>query len=113
MYFIIALMPSSHSTFFFTVYNLRFLLLQSLLFQQRLGKGEDRIFEYWVAGRLFLAPHPRECYVCYHDSAPQVHHFKYDSAPQVHHLQFQGTVDGVSSLPQYIRMACPVHNYTF
>ena len=23
--------------------------------------------------RLFLAPNPRECYICYHDSAPQVH----------------------------------------
>ena len=22
--------------------------------------------------RLFLAPNPRECYICYHDSAPQV-----------------------------------------
>ena len=72
------------------IYSLRFLILQSLLFQQRLGKGEDRIFEYWVAGRLFLAPHPRECYVCYHDSAPQVHHFS-----------IKGTVDGVSSLPPW------------
>ena len=30
------------------------------------------VLSYWVAGRLFLSPHPRECYVCYHDSAPQV-----------------------------------------
>ena len=21
---------------------------------------------------MFLAPNPRECYICYHDSAPQV-----------------------------------------
>ncbi|XP_071787663.1 protein inturned-like isoform X2 [Asterias amurensis] len=26
---------------------------------------------YWVVGRLFEDPHPRECYVCYHDSATQ------------------------------------------
>jgi hypothetical protein len=26
---------------------------------------------YWVVGRLFFTPHPREVYVCYHDSAPQ------------------------------------------
>ena len=47
-----------------------------MLFQyQPGGAGEGRqlpILSYWVAGRLFLAPHPRECYVCYHDSAPQV-----------------------------------------
>ncbi|PNF22078.1 Protein inturned [Cryptotermes secundus] len=28
-------------------------------------------FTYWVVGRLFFTPHPREVYVCYHDSAPQ------------------------------------------
>ncbi|XP_022079495.1 protein inturned-like isoform X2 [Acanthaster planci] len=26
---------------------------------------------YWVVGRLFEEPHPRECYVCYHESATQ------------------------------------------
>nr|CAD7599221.1 unnamed protein product [Timema genevievae] len=28
-------------------------------------------FTYWVVGRLFFTPSPREVYVCYHDSAPQ------------------------------------------
>ena len=36
------------------------------------SKKNMSILSYWVAGRLFLSPHPRECYVCYHDSAPQV-----------------------------------------
>lgn len=35
-------------------------------------KKQLPVLSYWVAGRLFLSPHPRECYVCYHDSAPQV-----------------------------------------
>ncbi|XP_076321009.1 inturned planar cell polarity protein isoform X2 [Tachypleus tridentatus] len=26
---------------------------------------------YWVVGRLFYSPEPREVYVCFHDSAPQ------------------------------------------
>ncbi|KAG5874050.1 hypothetical protein JTB14_034626 [Gonioctena quinquepunctata] len=26
---------------------------------------------YWVMGRLFYMPHPKEVYVCYHDSVPQ------------------------------------------
>ena len=46
--------------------------LQSMLFHVRIGKGESGVFPYWVAGRLFLNPQPRECYICYHDSAPQV-----------------------------------------
>ena len=36
------------------------------------SKRPSSVLSYWVAGRLFLSPHPRECYVCYHDSAPQV-----------------------------------------
>ena len=36
------------------------------------GKRPNAVLSYWVSGRLFLSPHPRECYVCYHDSAPQV-----------------------------------------
>ena len=36
------------------------------------SKRPNAVLSYWVAGRLFLSPHPRECYVCYHDSAPQV-----------------------------------------
>ena len=27
---------------------------------------------------MFLAPNPRECYICYHDSAPQVIILKHD-----------------------------------
>lgn len=26
---------------------------------------------YWVIGRLYTSPHPKELYVCYQDSAPQ------------------------------------------
>lgn len=26
---------------------------------------------YWVVGRLFFMPHPRELYVCYQDNVPQ------------------------------------------
>lgn len=26
---------------------------------------------YWVVGRLYTTPHPKELYVCYQDSAPQ------------------------------------------
>ena len=36
------------------------------------SKKNMSVLSYWVAGRLFLSPQPRECYVCYHDSAPQV-----------------------------------------
>ena len=49
-----------------------------MLFHLRPGEGEGGrgpalpLLSYWVAGRLFPAPHPRECYVCYHDSSPQV-----------------------------------------
>ncbi|EEB12645.1 PDZ domain-containing protein, putative [Pediculus humanus corporis] len=28
-------------------------------------------FTYWIIGRLFFTPQPREIYVCYHDDAPQ------------------------------------------
>jgi hypothetical protein len=27
--------------------------------------------KYWVVGRLFYMPHPREVYVCYQDNIPQ------------------------------------------
>ena len=30
------------------------------------------LLSYWVSGRLFLGPNPRECYICHHESAPQV-----------------------------------------
>ena len=43
-----------------------------MLFHLAVGRGEEERLDYWVSGRLFLAPNPRECYVCYHDSAPQV-----------------------------------------
>lgn len=26
---------------------------------------------YWVVGRLYMTPHPKELYICYQDSAPQ------------------------------------------
>lgn len=26
---------------------------------------------FWVIGRLYMSPHPKELYVCYQDSAPQ------------------------------------------
>ncbi|TRY75063.1 hypothetical protein TCAL_00628 [Tigriopus californicus] len=29
------------------------------------------VLSYWVCGRLFLGANPRECYICYHESAPQ------------------------------------------
>ncbi len=29
------------------------------------------MMSYWVCGRLFLSPNPREFYVAYHESAPQ------------------------------------------
>ena len=29
------------------------------------------LLSYWVCGRLFVVPHLRESYVCYHESAPQ------------------------------------------
>jgi len=45
---------------------------QSMLFHVRIGKGDSGLFPYWVAGRLFPSPQPRQCYVCYHDSAPQM-----------------------------------------
>ena len=42
-------------------------------------KGRDWLlggFSFWYwnwdIGRLFLAPNPRECYIRYHDSTPQV-----------------------------------------
>ncbi|XP_018331064.1 protein inturned [Agrilus planipennis] len=33
-------------------------------------KKTQRI-SYWVVGRLFYDPHPREVYICYHESVPQ------------------------------------------
>ena len=46
---------------------------QGLLFQwaPKVGDKALPLLSYWVSGRLFLGPNPRECYVCYHDSAPQ------------------------------------------
>ncbi|KAJ9581085.1 hypothetical protein L9F63_023742, partial [Diploptera punctata] len=35
------------------------------------SKKSSPPLSYWVVGRLFFTPHPREVYVCYHDSAPQ------------------------------------------
>jgi len=52
---------------------------QGMLFHYSPSDGEEEspkkplpVLSYWVCGRLFLAPNPRECYICYHDSAPQV-----------------------------------------
>ena len=33
---------------------------------------------------MFLAPNPRECYICYHDSAPQVIIVKHDGYDDDH-----------------------------
>ncbi|XP_063243718.1 protein inturned [Bacillus rossius redtenbacheri] len=35
------------------------------------GKRQPLPLAYWVVGRLFFTPYPREVYVCYHDAAPQ------------------------------------------
>ncbi|KAK7870249.1 hypothetical protein R5R35_000979 [Gryllus longicercus] len=35
------------------------------------NKKQAQALAYWVVGRLFFAPQPREVYVCYLDSAPQ------------------------------------------
>uniref|UniRef100_A0A1B6CYB8 Protein inturned n=1 Tax=Clastoptera arizonana TaxID=38151 RepID=A0A1B6CYB8_9HEMI len=35
------------------------------------GGKKNSALTYWVVGRLFFTPHPREVYVCYIDSAPQ------------------------------------------
>ena len=29
------------------------------------------VFSYWVCGRQYLEPEPKECYVAYHESTPQ------------------------------------------
>ena len=29
------------------------------------------VFSYWVCGRVFMTPDPKECYVAYHESTPQ------------------------------------------
>lgn len=29
------------------------------------------VFSYWVCGRLYHTPEPKECYVAYHESTPQ------------------------------------------
>ncbi|KAJ8970259.1 hypothetical protein NQ317_018121 [Molorchus minor] len=35
---------------------------------KKIGKNN---ITYWVVGRLFYMPHPKEVYICYQDSIPQ------------------------------------------
>ena len=51
---------------------------QTMLFQWSPGHAKkfkdgstSSLLSYWVCGRLFLGVNARECYVCYHESAPQ------------------------------------------
>lgn len=44
-----------------------------VLFECHLSRGNEKalVLTYWVVGRLFFMPTPREVYVCYEDSSPQ------------------------------------------
>nr|XP_018899633.1 PREDICTED: protein inturned [Bemisia tabaci] len=47
---------------------------QGILFEYPLNDSDSEkkvMLTYWVVGRLFFLPHPREIYVCYEDTVPQ------------------------------------------
>ena len=46
------------------------IILQGMLFRWAPSESLP-VFSYWVCGRLFLEPEPKEVYVAYHESTPQ------------------------------------------
>ncbi|CAH0752443.1 unnamed protein product [Diatraea saccharalis] len=51
-------------------YGMLFQVPQSIMSKCGLKKNMDP-FQFWVVGRVFSEPEPRELYICYHESVPQ------------------------------------------
>ncbi|CAH2047384.1 unnamed protein product, partial [Iphiclides podalirius] len=52
-------------------YSMLFEAPQEVLSQCGVSKKNAEPFLFWVVGRVFSEPEPRELYVCYHESVPQ------------------------------------------
>ncbi|XP_050674593.1 protein inturned [Leptidea sinapis] len=52
-------------------YGILFEAPQEILNQCGVSKKHPETFSFWVVGRVFSEPEPRELYVCYHESVPQ------------------------------------------
>ncbi|VVC87762.1 unnamed protein product [Leptidea sinapis] len=52
-------------------YGILFDAPQEILNQCGVSKKHPETFSFWVVGRVFSEPEPRELYVCYHESVPQ------------------------------------------
>ncbi|KAJ0183376.1 hypothetical protein K1T71_001352 [Dendrolimus kikuchii] len=52
-------------------YGMLFQVPSNVLSQCGVNKKNTEIFQFWVVGRIFSEPEPRELYVCYHESVPQ------------------------------------------
>ena len=46
------------------------IIFQGMLFHWTVSENLP-LFSYWVCGRLTKVPEAKECYVAYHESAPQ------------------------------------------
>lgn len=52
-------------------YGMLFQVPQDVLNQCTSSRKTNEIFKFWVVGRIFSEPEPRELYICYHESIPQ------------------------------------------
>ncbi|XP_059057559.1 protein inturned isoform X2 [Achroia grisella] len=52
-------------------YGMLFQVPQQLLNRCVINKKNSEIFQFWVVGRVFSEPEPKELYLCYHESIPQ------------------------------------------
>ncbi|KAJ2951184.1 hypothetical protein O0L34_g5577 [Tuta absoluta] len=52
-------------------YAMLFQVPSEVLNQSGVAKKHTEPYQFWVVGRVFSEPEPRELYVCYHESVPQ------------------------------------------
>ncbi|KAM3964976.1 inturned planar cell polarity protein [Aphomia sociella] len=52
-------------------YGMLFQAPTHLLNQCGINKKNSETFQFWVVGRVFSEPEPKELYLCYHESVPQ------------------------------------------
>ncbi|XP_049872416.1 protein inturned [Pectinophora gossypiella] len=52
-------------------YAMLFAAPSEVMAQTGIAKKHSEPFQFWVIGRVFSEPEPRELYVCYHESVPQ------------------------------------------
>ncbi|KAG6447433.1 hypothetical protein O3G_MSEX004969 [Manduca sexta] len=52
-------------------YGILFQAPMEILNQCGINKKNQETFQFWVVGRVFSEPEPRELYICYHESIPQ------------------------------------------